>query len=473
MNLNVVILAAGRGKRMNSLVPKVLHEVSGRPMLQYAVDAVKRLKPQKTVVVIGNGSEAVKKRMKAEGHLSFVIQKRLLGTGDALAIARKELKKGSVLVLNGDCPLITAETLKMLLKKHKADQNSLSFLSFVDNSISGYGRIVRNENGCVVRIVEDKHATPIEKKKFKELNGGVYIMETEVLGYLNKIRKNSTSGEYYLTDIVDIVAKAGKKLEAYNCPPEEIRGVNTREELFKVSDMLRKRIIVKWMGKGVTFIDPDTSFVHPLVSIGKDTIIYPNTYLEGSTKIGNNCIVNPGARIINSILGAGVIIKDNTVIEESRIGGGTVIGPFAHLRPHNIIGRNVKIGNFVETKKSSIGDGTKASHLTYLGDAVVGRNVNIGAGTITCNYDGKNKFNTIIETDVFIGSDSQLVAPVKIGKGAYVAAGATITKDVPAGSLAISRTKQQNLKGWAKKRQLRVKSLELRVKDEGEEIKSS
>ncbi|MBI5098827.1 MAG: bifunctional UDP-N-acetylglucosamine diphosphorylase/glucosamine-1-phosphate N-acetyltransferase GlmU [Nitrospirae bacterium] len=458
MNLNVVILAAGRGKRMNSLVPKVLHEVSGRPMLQYAVDAVKTLKPQKTVVIIGNGAEAVKKRMKAEDHLSFVIQKKLLGTGDALAIARKELKKGSVLVLNGDCPLITTGTLKMLLNKHKSDQNMLSFLSFVDNSISGYGRIVRNENGSVVRIVEDKHATPIEKKRFNELNGGVYIMETEVLGYLNKIRKNSFSGEYYLTDIVDIVAKAGKKLEAYNGPPEEIRGVNTREELFKISDMLRKRIIAKWMGKGVTFIDPDTSFVHPLVSIGKDTIIYPNTYLEGSSKIGNNCIVYPGTRINNSILGVGVIIKDNTVIEESRIGGGTVIGPFAHLRPHSTIGRNVKIGNFVETKKSSIGDGTKASHLTYLGDAVVGRNVNIGAGTITCNYDGENKFNTIIESDVFIGSDSQLVAPVKIGKGAYVAAGATITKNVPAGSLAISRTKQQNLKGWAERKRKVQKS---------------
>jgi bifunctional UDP-N-acetylglucosamine pyrophosphorylase/glucosamine-1-phosphate N-acetyltransferase len=469
MNLNVVILAAGRGKRMNSLVPKVLHEVSGRPMLQYAVDAVKSLKPQKTVVVIGNGSEEVKKRMKAEDHLSFVLQKKLLGTGDALAAARKELIKGAVMVLNGDCPLITAKTLKMLIEKHKQDKNIVSLLSFVDDSMPGYGRILRDEKGRVSGIVEDKHATTEEKNKFKELNSGVYILEAQALDYLDEIKKNRASGEYYLTDIIGIVSKEGRRLNAYICPAEDIRGVNNREELYEISDIIRRRTIVKLMHRGVTFIDPNMSFVHPSVSVGKDTVIYPNTYLEGSTKIGNNCIVYPGARINNSCLGNGVIVKDNTVIEESTIGNGTAVGPFAHLRPHSIIGRNVKIGNFVETKKSSIGDGAKASHLTYLGDAFVGRNVNIGAGTITCNYDGKSKFNTVIEPDVFIGSDSQLVAPVKIGKGAYVAAGATITKDVPAGALAISRTKQQNLKDWAKKRQLRVKSLELRVKDERRE----
>lgn len=452
MNLSVVILAAGRGKRMNSLVPKVLHEVLGKPMLQYTIDAVKVLKPQKTVVVIGNGADAVRKRMATEDHLSFVIQKRLLGTGDALSVAKKELKKDTVLVLNGDCPLITTKTLKTLVENHKRDKNVVSFLSFIESTMSGYGRVLRDENKKVTGIVEDKHATHEEKKKFKELNSGVYILETEALDYLDQIRRNRDSGEYYLTDLVGIVSKKGERLNAYICPSEDIRGVNNRRELHEISDIIRKRTIAKLMDRGVTFINPDTSFVHTSVSVGKDTIIYPNTYLEGKTKIGNACIIYPGSRIFDSTLGNNVIIKDNTVIEASKIGNESSIGPFAHLRPHSIIGRKVKIGNFVEIKKTSIGNETKASHLTYLGDAIVGKNVNIGAGTITCNYDGRNKFNTVIEQGVFVGSDSQLVAPVKIGKGAYVAAGTTVNKDVPAGSLAISRTEQQNLIGWAERK---------------------
>jgi bifunctional UDP-N-acetylglucosamine pyrophosphorylase/glucosamine-1-phosphate N-acetyltransferase len=452
MNLNVVILAAGRGKRMKSEIPKVLHEILGMPMLWYVLDAVKPLRPQNTVVVIGNGAELVKTRMAGEDHLSFVIQRQLLGTGNALAIAREKLKKGPVLVLNGDCPLITTTTLRGLINKHIRNKNTLSLLSFTDSAISGYGRIFRDEKGRAIGIVEDRHATPDEKRKFNELNGGVYIMEEEALRYLNMVKKNRSSGEYYLTDIVEIAAKDGKKVNAYQCASEEIRGVNTREELFRVSEILRDRITKKWMMRGVTFIDPATAFVSPLAEIGKDTIIYPGTYLEGRVRIGKSCMIYQGSRISESILGNGVVIKDNTVVEESRIGDGSAIGPFAHLRPHSEIGRAVKIGNFVETKKSVIKEGSKASHLTYLGDAVVGRNVNIGAGTITCNYDGRNKFKTVIESDVFIGSDTQLVAPVKIGKGAYVAAGATITRDVPAGDLAISRTKQQNLRGWAKKK---------------------
>ncbi|RJQ53102.1 MAG: UDP-N-acetylglucosamine diphosphorylase/glucosamine-1-phosphate N-acetyltransferase [Nitrospiraceae bacterium] len=458
MSLNVVILAAGRGKRMNSQIPKVLHQVMGRPMLRYAIDAVRPLRPGKTVVVIGNGAELVKKEMAGDDRLSFVIQKQLLGTGNALAVARKELKKGALLVLNGDCPLITAKTLKTLIEKHRRSRNALSFLSFSDGAMKGYGRIFRDEKGRVTGIVEDKHATRDERKKFDELNGGVYLMEEEVLGCLEKVKKNSSSGEYYLTDIVGIAAGEGKRVEAYNCPSEEIRGVNNREELLRVSEIIRHRIINKWMLKGVTFINPETSFVSPPALIGKDTIIYPNTYLEGRTRIGKSCTIYPGSRISDSILGNNVVIKDNTVIEESRVGDRSSIGPFAHLRPHSVIGRCAKIGNFVETKKSVIGEGTKASHLTYLGDAVIGKNVNIGAGTITCNYDGKNKFGTVIESGVFIGSDSQLVAPVKIGKDAYVAAGATITRDVPSGDLAISRARQQNLKGWALKRKLKVKS---------------
>jgi len=452
MNLSVVILAAGKGKRMKSALPKVLHDVLGRPMLQYVIDAVKPLKPKKIIVVIGNGADRVRERMSAENGLSFVTQKKLLGTGDALATARKVLKKGAVLVLNGDCPLITAKTLKMLIEKHKQERNVVSFLSFVDESMRGYGRIFRDKKGKVGKIVEDRHATSEEKNNHKELNSGVYILQTGTLDYLDGIKKNSASGEYYLTDLIGIVSKEGKKLNAYICPAEDIRGVNNRAELYEVADIIRKRKITALMGRGVTFVDPNTSFVHPSVVVGKDTVIYPNTYLEGDTKIGDNCIIFPGSRIYGSLLGNGVVIKDNTLVEESKIGNGSTIGPFAHLRPLTIIGSNVKIGNFVETKKSNIGNGTKASHLSYLGDAVIGKDVNIGAGTITCNYDGKDKFRTTIESGVFIGSDSQLVAPVRIGKGSYIAAGATVTKDVPAGSLAISRVKQKNLENWAKRK---------------------
>lgn len=451
MNLTTVILAAGMGKRMRSDVPKVLHEALGSPMLLHTIDAVRKLKPSKLVVVVGNGAEQVKKRVD-DGRMSFVLQKKLLGTGDALLSAKKELKKGTVLVLNGDCPLITAKTLKGLIAKHKRNKNALSFLSFIDGTMSGYGRIIRDEKGRATGIVEDKHATPDQKTKFKELNGGVYVIETEILKHLGRIKKNSSSGEYYLTDMIGLVAGSGGRLDAYNCPAEEIRGVNNRRELFEISNILRQRVVSELMKKGVTFIDPDTSLVHASVKVGRDTVIYPNTYLEGNTVIGRDCVIYPGARICGSRIGDGAVIKDNTLIEDSRIARGASVGPFAHIRPGSVIGRDARIGNFVEIKKAVIGEGTKASHLSYLGDADIGSNVNIGAGTITCNYDGKNKFKTKIRSGVFIGSDSQLVAPVTIGKGAYVAAGATVTKDVPAGSLAISRTEQRTLMDWARTR---------------------
>ncbi len=277
-------------------------------------------------------------------------------------------------------------------------------------------------------------------------------MQSEALNNLGRLKINSSSGEYYLTDIVKLMSDKGDKVEAYDCPAEDVRGVNTRLELHQVTEALNKRVISKLMEEGVTFIDPQTSFIHTSVSIGKDSVIYPSTYIEGNTVIGKECVIYPGARIFNSKLGNKVTIKDNTVIEETKIGDGSQIGPFAHLRPHSSIGRNAKIGNFVEIKKSAVGDGTKASHLSYLGDAVIGKDVNIGAGTITCNYDGARKHTTVIGSGVFIGSDTQIVAPVNIGKGAYVAAGATVTKDVPSNALAISRTRQENIKDWALKR---------------------
>jgi bifunctional UDP-N-acetylglucosamine pyrophosphorylase/glucosamine-1-phosphate N-acetyltransferase len=452
MNLSVVILAAGRGKRMNSRKPKVLHEILGMPMLRYVIEAVKPLKPQKLIVVIGNGAEAVRKEID-DKNISYVVQKKLLGTGDALATAQKLLKgfKGSVLVLNGDSPLITTKTLlKTLVNNHKRNRNALSFLSFIDGSLSGYGRIIRDK-GKVTGIVEDKHATHKERMS-NELNGGVYLMESGVLNHLRKIKKNASSGEYYLTDIVSVVSKAGERLNAYNSPPAEIMGVNSRDDLYEISKILNRRNISKLMKEGVTFINLETSIVHSSVSIGRDSVIYPNTYLEGETSIGEECVIYQGTRIVGSTLGNGVTVKDSSLIEESKVGGGAVIGPFAHIRPKSDIGRHAKIGNFVEVKSSRIGEGTKASHLSYLGDSEIGRDVNIGAGTITCNYDGKNKFKTVIEPGAFIGSDTQLVAPVRVGRGAYVAAGSTVTQDVPSGALSISRGRQRNLKGWAKKK---------------------
>jgi bifunctional UDP-N-acetylglucosamine pyrophosphorylase/glucosamine-1-phosphate N-acetyltransferase len=335
---------------------------------------------------------------------------------------------------------------------HNKNKNSLSFLTFRSETARGYGRVIRDEHGRIKCIIEEKHLGEGERGKYKEFNGGVYVIARDSLSALRDIEINKESGEYYLTDIVSILSSAGKKIEAYECPEEEIHGVNNRQELFRVSDIMRKRIIERMMSQGITFLDPGTSIIHPSVKIGRDTVIYPNTYIEGDTVIGKNCVIYPGVRIINSKIGNGVIIKDNSLIEDSVIKDSASIGPFAHLRPGSIIGRKAKIGNFVEVKKSRIGDGTKASHLTYLGDAEIGKNVNIGAGTITCNYDGKHKHRTIIKSGVFVGSDAQLIAPVKIGKGAFIAAGATITKDVPSGALAISRVKQQNILGWVKRK---------------------
>ncbi len=466
MKVYAVILAAGRGKRMKSCRPKVLHEVLGKPIIQHTIETVKELNPRKLVVVVGDRSEDVRRQIKDKS-VCFVTQRELLGTGNALLEAKRVLRNmgdNTIFVLNGDSPLTTSKTLKGFLKKHKNDNNDLSLLSFIDESLSGYGRILRDKRGNVMGIVEDRHARTDKERRVKELNSGVYALKSDIMGYLSKLKKHNLTGEYYLTDIVGIAYNNRKKVEAYCCSAEEVMGINTRAELQRALEILNRRNISRLMERGVTFIDPSTSFVHPSVTIGKDTIIYPNTYLEGKTSIAKNCIIYPGVRICNSILGEGVSIKDNTLIEESEVGSGSIIGPFAHLRPHSSIGRNVKSGNFVEIKKSSIGDSTKASHLSYLGDASIGKSVNIGAGTITCNYDGMRKHITIIGSGCFVGSDSQLIAPVSIGRGAYIAAGATVTRDVPAGALAMSRSRQKNIKDWAAKRQLKVKSGKLTVK---------
>ncbi|MBI4839151.1 MAG: bifunctional N-acetylglucosamine-1-phosphate uridyltransferase/glucosamine-1-phosphate acetyltransferase [Nitrospirae bacterium] len=334
MNICAVILAAGRGKRMNSLKPKVLHEVLGRPMIRYAVDAAAALKPKKIVIVVNSGADEVKQQVK-DGHVSFVFQKKLLGTGHALAEAKKALKgmnRCTIVVINGDSPLITGRTLKTFLRKHTACGNDLSVGFFIDESLSGYGRILRDESGIVTGIIEDKHATSDEKRGAGELNAGIYAIEPLVMDYLSRLRLHGSSGEYYLTDIVREAVKARRKVEAYECPAEEVRGVNTRAELFQAADILNKKIILKWMMKGVSFMDPAMTIVQPSVKIGKDTVIHPNTYFEGSTSIGRNCVIYPGVRICGSSIGSGVIIKDNSLIEDSKIEAGSVVGPLAHFK---------------------------------------------------------------------------------------------------------------------------------------------
>ncbi len=450
MNVKCVILAGGQGKRMKSMIPKVMHPLFGKPMLMHIVDTVKALRPAGIVIV---ASEAISTLLEGMEGIDIAVQMRPLGTGDALkkAIDRTGRDK-TFLVLNGDTPLIRKETLKRLLLLHKKEKNDITLLSFIAEEPGSYGRIIRDSDGKVLKIVEAK-ALSDKEKDIKEVNAGVYLIEPRATGLLKSIRKDTISSEYYLTDIVEIARKKGMRVNAHPFADEdELLGINTRMELSRAIRIMQKRINTRHMENGVTIIDPESVFISPDSEIGMDTVIYPCVYIEGRTRIGKNCMIFPGARIINSNISDRVIIKDSVVIEESIIEESVVIGPFTHLRPESHISKNARLGNFVEVKKSFIGEGTKALHLSYIGDAEIGKNVNVGAGTITCNYDGIKKHKTVIEDDVFIGSDTQLVAPVKVSRGAYIGAGSTITKDVPPLSLAISRVPQRHIPDWVKKR---------------------
>ena len=459
MKLAGVVLAAGLGKRMNSSLPKVLHRLHGAPMLHYVVNTLKKLKPQKIVIVTGKQGKEIRAEMQDAGVVSFAEQRQAKGTGDALLKAAPALNgyKGTVIVVNGDTPLITPDTLKQFLSLHKRKGNDISLLSFVAKTPGSYGRIVRDEREHILSIIEDRDATAVQKK-ITEVNSGVYAMEMKTFRLLREIPMNKAKGEYYLTDIIRIAREKGMKAEAFHIGSEdEFIGVNTREELEKATQFMKERIINTFQDKGVRFLDPHSVFLSPDIHIGRGTIIYPNVHLEGRTKVGSNCIIYPNVRIQDSTIDDGAVVKDSTLIECSVVKKNASVGPFAHIRPGSEIGAGAKIGNFVEVKKSVIGPGTKASHLSYIGDAKIGKDVNIGAGTITCNYDGHRKHATVIEDNVFIGSDTQLVAPVKIHKGAFIGAGSTITSDVPSRALAVSRTEQRNIEGWAIKRKMKVK----------------
>ena len=453
MRPTVVILAAGLGTRMRSALPKALHPLGGKPLVRHVLDAVAGIDPARTVLVLGYQAERVQQAV--EGYpVDIVLQAEQLGTGHAVRQASDTIAKadGPVLVLCADTPLLSPGTLQALVETHGKKRAAVTVLTTVVDDPEGYGRVIRGKQG-VSRIVEEKDATRAQRK-VREVNSGIYCFEKQfLLAALGGISNRNAQGEYYLPDTITLARKKKRTVADMRCTdPDEVMGINSRYDLSVAETVWQARINMRWMQTGVTMLDPFSAFIGAEVVIGRDTVLYPNVRLEGATSLGECCTVHSGSRIADSIVGDEVTIKDCCVIEESRIAGEAAVGPFAHLRPGTVLGRKAKIGNFVEVKKSTIGDGSKANHLAYVGDATVGRDVNIGAGVITCNYDGFRKHPTVIEDGVFVGSDAQLVAPVKIGSGAVVAAGATITRDVPADALALSRVPQENREGVAARR---------------------
>lgn len=455
-NLEVIILAAGLGTRMKSSTIKILHRAAGRAIVDYVLDLATALTPRPPVIVIGHQREAVQQAIGERAR--YAIQDEQLGTGHAVLQAAQILEaegvKGKkVLILSGDVPLTRPETLGRLVEEHDRSGNALTLLTMRLDDPGMYGRIIRDERGGVRRIVEAKDADD-EQRRINEVNAGIYVFSgDDLFDNLRALKNSNAQGEYYLTDLLGTLTGAGRRVGALIVDdPVEALGVNSRAELATVEGEIQRRVVRKLMAEGVTFRNPETVVIDSTVAISNDTVIYPFVTLEGKTTIGSGCVIEPGVHLRDVRVGNDVHVKTGTVAEESDIADGAAVGPYAHLRPGTFLGRKVKVGNFVETKKAVFGEGAKASHLSYIGDADIGADVNIGAGTITCNYDGVRKHKTILEDGVFIGSDSQLVAPVRVGRGSYVGAGSTITKDVPPDSLALSRTPQRVVEGWAAKR---------------------
>lgn len=439
--LNVLIMAAGLGTRMKSRRAKVLHELGGSPLIAHVVRAAQALDPRSIVVVVGHQAEEVEQAVLAEvgGLASFVIQAKQRGTGDAVESARNVLEKSDslVLVLSGDVPMIKVETLRNVIQQHNSAGAACTILSVRLENPTHYGRIIRDENDSFQKIVEERDANE-EERQVKEINSGIYCFEAKDLFQgLRKIEPANDQGEYYLTDVPRIILSSGGKVSVYlHNDAREVYGVNTRAELAEFENLLRRSTIRRLMTEcGVTFIDPSHAYVSPEAQVGRDSIIHPNVTIEGKAIIGEGCVIRAGVRITNSRLGDGVVVKDHSVIVDSEVGENCSVGPFAHLRMNALLEDKVAVGNFVEVKKSRLKRGTKAMHLTYLGDATIGERTNIGAGTVTCNFDGTNKHETIIEDDVKVGSDTMLVAPVRVGARSVTGAGSVVTKDVPPDSL--------------------------------------
>lgn len=454
-NTYAVVLAAGQGTRMKSGLYKVLHPVCGKPMVEHVIDHIQGLGADRIVTVVGHGAEAVEETLGQKSE--YVLQQEQLGTAHAVQQAEALIGslEGTTLVVCGDTPLIRSETMEALIAHHLTTGAKATILTAHADDPTGYGRIIRGEDGQVLRNVEQKDATE-EEKKVTEINTGTYCFDNKALfETLKKVKNDNAQGEYYLPDVVGILQSEHARVSAFVTDDfSETLGVNDRVVLAEAESVMRRRIAEKHMRNGVTIINPDNTYISAAAEIGRDTLLQPGTMIEGLTVIGENCTIGPNSQIVNSEIGDGTSVHSSVVLA-SKIGADTTIGPFAHIRPESALGDKVRIGNFVEVKKSTIGDGSKASHLSYIGDAEVGSGVNFGCGTIVVNYDGKHKHVTTVDDDAFIGCNSNLIAPVKIGKGAYVAAGSTISENVPESSLAIARARQENKEDYVKKLKLK------------------
>ncbi len=457
----VVIMAAGKGTRLQSKHPKVLHEVGGKPILAHVIATAKQIVPAEDIfVIIGHEADRVREAVRGTG-VHFVLQAEQRGTGHALMVAREALsgnrdRYDQIIVLSGDAPLITAETIQKLSDFHTAQKAAMSLLSADLDNPYGYGRILRkgaraDQRAEVQAIVEEKSATQ-RQKNIHEINSGFYVFDAPALyQYIDRLSTANAHGEYYLTDMAEVLQRARKKVVAIKTSDAgEVLGTNTRAEMVVLDARMRMAKCRALLEEGVTIYYPHTCVIDGDVEVGADTVIEPFVQLLGQTKIGEDCRIRSYSVIGNSVLGDRVTVKPGTIMEDSRVGAGAILGPYTHMRPGSEVGEDAHLGNFVETKKIKLGKGSKANHLTYLGDAEIGESVNIGAGTITCNYDGVNKHKTIIEDGAFIGSDATLVAPVRIGRRSYVAAASCITEDVPEDALALGRARQSVKEGWAR-----------------------
>lgn len=448
--MHVVILAAGQGTRMKSSLPKVLHPIGGRAMVKHVLKATDPIHPTTVTLIVGHRGDLVREHLASAPTLQYAVQEPQLGTAHAVLQTEPLLagRPGVLILLSGDVPLLSATTIQKLLDVHRAGGAAATVLTAVVDRPYGYGRIVRTR-GRIARIVEERDASP-HVRQIHEINSGIYAFDLEPLfESLRGIASQNAQAEYYLTDLIAIYRRRKLRVETLVVDDQnEIRGINSRTELAEVSTIVRQKKNEELMAVGVTIVDPATTYIDLDVEIGADTVIHPGAIIEGHTRIGAACEIQGYVRIRDSDIGNRVAVNNFCLIVGARVADGATIGPFAHLRPDTTVGEGAKIGNFVELKKTTLGPGAKANHLAYLGDATIGPNVNVGAGTITCNYDGERKHETVIEEGAFIGSDTQLIAPVRIGKGAYVAAGSSITEDVPEGALGIARGRQANVEGW-------------------------
>jgi bifunctional UDP-N-acetylglucosamine pyrophosphorylase/glucosamine-1-phosphate N-acetyltransferase len=457
MALSVVVLAAGEGKRFRSVLPKPLHRAAGRPLLWHVLAAAAGLGAERTVVVVGRGADEVRTAVASFGlgEVEFAIQQELRGTGDAVAAALPLLPPGGeVLVLYGDTPLLTAGTLERLLAAHRQSGAQATLLTARPPDPTGLGRVLRAPDGAVTGVVEERDATP-EQRAIREVNAGFYVFQRHALDGLARLEPDNHQGEYYLPDLIPMLLAAGARVATSKAPADEVLGVNDRAQLAEATAVLRRRALERLLAAGVTVVDPATTYVDTDVEVGQDTVLEPLTFLEAGTRIGAGCSIGPNTRLIACTVGDEATVTQAVAVQ-SHVGARAMVGPFAYLRPGAELGPGSKVGTYVEVKNSSIGRGSKVPHLTYVGDAEIGEDVNVGAGTVFVNYDGFHKHRTVVGNGAFIGSDTMLVAPLTIGDGAQTAAGSTITRDVPPGALAIERAVQRIVEGWAARRRRRA-----------------